>query len=791
LEKKWIYRESEELDPQVVKLAGGSFLAQLLSLRGIKTFDEAQEFLKPENTKLVDPYAFSDMKKAVDRIEDAVVSGEHIVIYGDFDADGVTSTALLIKTFEKIGANFSYYIPNRASESHGLNTQALVGLVSKRKVKLLITVDCGVSDVKEVAFLKSFGVDVIITDHHEAPDTLPEAFAIINPRAENALDEGLESAGIRKLCQLSGVGVAFKLAGAVLKRFKEEDFCDNLIPLVAVGAIADVVPILGENRYYVAKGLKLIEEGVNKGVKALLASCYFSGKPNSETIAFMVAPRINASGRLDTVESALTLLISEDDEEIKATTKKLNAFNVRRQELCDEIFEEALELVSPDDEAIVLMRDDWHVGVIGIVASKLVERFNKPAFLMCKDEEKNLAKCSIRSIEQVNVYDILNENSRFFEGFGGHAMAGGFAFDMDKYSFDEVKASLLASVKEACENVDLTPVVYVDAKMQWKEVNYGLVKALSKLEPFGEGNPPPLFSLEGLNFAQQRTLGQNGAHLKFFAQVNNFEFECVMWNKSALPYELNTCVDIVFTPKINDYNGRSTVQLEVCDIKGVAKRSTPADKISDVNPCAVRVYDHRKREDVFGNLSDYLENSGVDAVIFAQSREALEILSGWEALKDRIVGIETLRGAQVLIMFEYPNDEKALRNVVSKVGAGSVHLMRSLSENFGAEELIGRIAGMLKYACGKNDGQFDRARFCAFLNINDEMLNGAIKTLVELGVIELVKEDKVRFLKGVATDVLIKNAEFKEFCALKNKADEFKKQILGIDVKSFIKLYAS
>lgn len=779
MEKKWIYKKSETVDPQVVELAGDSFLAQLLAARGINTYQSAYEFFNPEKTKLIDPYAFSGMKDAVDRIEDAIVRGEHIVIYGDFDADGVTSTAVLIKTFEKIGANFSYYIPDRAEESHGMNTGALVSLVSKRKAKLVITVDCGVSNVEEAAFLKSFKVDTIITDHHEAPDNLPEVLAIINPRAMNALDEKLSSHEIQKLCQLSGVGIAFKLASALLERFKQTDYTQNLIPLVALGAVADVVPILGENRYFVAKGIKLIEQGVNKGIKALLASCSNNPKVTSETIAFMIAPRINASGRLATVDSALQLLTSEDDEQIKKAVDDLNSLNSKRQDLCDKIFNEALMLVNPEDDAIVLMKDDWHVGVIGIVASKLTERFNKPVFLMCKDEQRNLAKCSCRSIEQINIYDIISVNSDFFEVFGGHAMAGGFLFDLEKYSFEQVKDALISCVKEASEGLDLTKGVLVDAELSPADINIKLVETLEKLDPFGEGNPPPLFCARGLNLKQYKTMGQNGAHLKFFAQKNNLEFECIMWNASELPFVLGSEIDIVFAPRINNFNGKTSLQLEVCDIKG---KTTPCGQ-------SVKIYDHRKRDNVFGNLSDYLLKTDATAVIYAQNRDAVDILSRYEILKNKIVNQASLKPADILIMFDYPSDAETLRAVISKVKPKNIHLMKDLSKKHDFSKLMANLAGMLKFVHNKNSGKLEKDRICAALGIDCKFFEEALKILSEVGSIQILDNDKISFVKGFNMDNLKACPHFNDFFELKNKTDKFKDEILGLDAQSFLKTY--
>ena len=292
------------------------------------------------------PNAFCDMPKAVDRIVKAIDEKENILIYGDFDADGVTSTSVLMKTFAYLGAEVDYYIPDREAEGHGLNTKALVQLLTKKKPKLIITVDNGISSVEEVKFINSFGRDVIITDHHEAPDELPPALAIINPKAMNALDDKLTTAQLESMTSLAGVGVAFKLAQGVLERFNKLDFSYEIMPFVTVGTIADLVPLIGENRYFVTKGLELIAAGKHYGLKRMLdvAGVGTDNGLTAEQVAFTIAPRINASGRIDTVDAAVKVMISENKQEIEMAIISLENFNKLRQQMCSDTFAEADEI---------------------------------------------------------------------------------------------------------------------------------------------------------------------------------------------------------------------------------------------------------------------------------------------------------------------------------------------------------------------------------------------------------------------------------------------------------------
>ena len=349
---KWIIKSSKD-DRKPL-------LDRLLEIRGLTKRTEIDEFLNPLEMKLSDPTAFSDMEKAVERISTAIEKGEKILIYGDFDADGITSTSILLKTLTHLGANVDYFIPDRDADGHGLNKKRLVKLLTQ-KIKLVITVDCGISNVDEVAFLKSFKVDCILTDHHEAPEVLPEAYAIINPKAPNSLQEDLPLKKIEHLTALAGCGVAFKLAQALLIHYEKTDYIPTLIPFVALGTIADIVPLIGENRYFVQRGLDLISQGKHYGLKRLLEqSGYSLENLTSEKIAFTVAPRINACGRLDDVKAALNILISENKQEIEMSIIEVNNFNKVRQDLCQSTFLQACEMLgNSKDSAIVLFNKDY------------------------------------------------------------------------------------------------------------------------------------------------------------------------------------------------------------------------------------------------------------------------------------------------------------------------------------------------------------------------------------------------------------------------------------------------
>ena len=511
IKKEWKINSNSSTKP---------LIERLLTVRGIGT-KEAADFLNPMGMTLLHPNVFTDMPKAVDRIVSAIDNKEKILIYGDFDADGVTSTSLLVKTLRYLGADVEYYIPTRELDGHGLNTKALVKLMVSVKPKLIITVDCGISNIEEVNFINSFKKEIIITDHHESGESLPEAFAIINPKAQNSLNENLSTKEIKYMTALAGVGVAFKLAQGILERYEKLEFSSEILPYVAVGTVADIVPLIGENRYYVLKGLDIISKGKHYGLKRVLESAGYNNIEDgitSEQIAFGVAPRINACGRLDSVQDAVNVMISDNKQEIELSVMALENFNKIRQELCNQIFEESDKMASKcRDNIIVLYKQDWHIGIIGIVASKLVEKYGKPTFLMTYSEETNQIRCSARGVEgceELNLYEIISNISEKLDGFGGHALAAGLYFNPEKSSFESVKKALIESYNTMMNNKKTVPVLEIDVEIKPEEITEDLVKDISRLEPFGASNPAPVFAVCDFKLNDKKLMGSNKEHLR-------------------------------------------------------------------------------------------------------------------------------------------------------------------------------------------------------------------------------------------------------------------------------------
>lgn len=730
--KEWIYNKNAKEEAALTK--------RLLLSRGLTEPDEIEEFLNPLEMKLTSPYDFVDMQKAVDRIIKAIVNREKIVVYGDFDADGVTSTSLLMKTLNHLEANVDYFIPHREREGHGLDSAALVRIITAKKPKLIITVDNGISNVKEVAFLKSFGVDTIITDHHEAKDDVPAALAIINPKAPNALSETIPARKIKELTYLAGVGVAFKLAQALLEKFDKVEFALKILPLVAVGTVADLVPLLGENRCFVKRGLELVTN--HQGLRELLSSAGYSlEKPvTSEIVAFGIAPRLNASGRLESVDSAMKLLLSDNPTEIQFAVQTLNEFNSIRQTLCADIFAQADEMWQKEgakNPAVVLFHPEWHIGIIGIVASKFVEKYHKPAFLMTYSEETQQYRCSARGVKGLNIFDILNESAEVFDGFGGHELAGGCSFSKEKVSFEAVKSAINKTVKTMLNGEELKPFVEVDLKLAPADITEQLIDDLEIFEPFGASNPNPVFAVENLVVKEKKLMGQDKSHLKLICEAGGQELTCIWWQKGDLTLETGDRLDVLFHPNLNEFNGNKYLQLILQDAHSDAIQY---EKDAEPTP-DLKVFDHRRKTNILPMVDDYVKNSKLNIKVFAESKSVIDSLRPFTALSERVFNRNSIETCDAIMFFDYPADKQALCDILEKTSATSIHLMKYEVKHFSQEEFLQTSFKMLKYAVNYNNGVVELYKFASFLGKSNEVLELLFSVFVEIGLIKVLSQN--------------------------------------------------
>ncbi len=785
MRKEWIVSKIE-------KPSSASLVEKLLASRGITKPNEIKEFLNPLETKLTPPSVFSNMLKAVERIANAIDNQENILIYGDFDADGVTSTALLLRTFCEIGANVCHFIPDREKDGHGLNSKALVKLMASNKPKVIVTCDCATSDVEQIKFLNSFKIDVIITDHHEAPDELPNAFAIINPKAPNALDEKLKAKEIEHLASLAGVGVAFKLAQALLDYYNKMEFIYDILPYVAVGTISDVVPLIGENRYFVAKGLQLISSERHFGLKRLLESAGYTLEQGitSEQIAFGVAPRINASGRLDTVEDALKVLISDNKQEIEMAIISLNNFNKVRQELCENIFLEADEMLKNqgnNDNAIVLFNPKWHIGIIGIVASKLVEKYYKPTFLMTYSEETKQIRCSSRSVEGVNIYDVLTANADLFDGYGGHAMAGGLAFSAEKVTFEDVKKGINTTINEMLAGQNLSPIQKIDLVLEPNDIDGNLISDIERLQPFGAANPNPVFVLNNLTLLQKKLMGSNKNHLKLIVEdTQHNTYDCIWWSKGDVSLVSGDRLDIAFCPQINTFNGATNIQFILQDVH--------ADNLQDeevpppTNSSGIKIYDHRKKTGIFTSVEDYVKTSNLNISVFAEEKAVLDKLKSYKALNERVFNRHSMKNSDVVMFFDYPPTQEIFDEIIQKTSPKFLHFMNYEVKKINEKEFLKTFSGMLKFSYNNKNGKFDLERSASFLAQTKETVIELLRVFEEC---EMIKgsnngvDYKIDVLASIEISKALHTPSYKEFLSEIRITQEYKESLQEAELNNF------
>mgnify|MGYP004620787593 FL=1 len=558
MNKKWqIYQVDEkQIDEIQSKYKLNKLLATILANRGIIEDEQINKFLKPTRNDFYNPYEMPDMEIAVNRIIKAIDNKEKIIIYGDYDVDGITSVTVLKSFLEERGIKVTEYIPNRLNEGYGLNKKAVKDIVEAGN-ELMITVDCGISAVEEVEYANELGIEIIITDHHEPGNTLPSALAVVDAKRKDN----------KYLCRnLAGVGVVFKLIQAIsMKLGLEEKEYLKYLDIVCIGTISDIVPLTDENRVIVKLGLKLVEQTRNLGLREILKASGYT-KIDSNAISFGVAPRINACGRMGHQEEALKLFLSKEIEEVRELTQKLNEYNKLRQDIEKNIYDEALKQIENQNLAerntIVLMGKGWHHGVIGIVSSKITELYFKPSILLC--EEGDIGKGSGRSIPGFDLYESLSECSDSIEKFGGHSMAVGINVKTNK--LDEFKEKLEEIAIE--KNIgEIVPILKIDAQVNLDEINKETINGLKELEPYGEANKMPVFALKNLKIDSIRALSE-GKHLKLTLKDNKNIINAIgfFMGNLANEYKIGDKVDVVGNLEINTFNGVDNIQINLKDI---------------------------------------------------------------------------------------------------------------------------------------------------------------------------------------------------------------------------------
>ena len=563
----WKLKEKSEIqDIDLPKLH--PIVLQILKSRGYNNSEKINNFLCPDYKKgLFDPFLFSDMEKAVSRIKEAKKNNELVIIFGDYDADGVTASAILKETLDNIGIKSVVYIPDRKLEGYGMNLSA-IDEFKKQNAKLIITVDCGITNNKEVTKANECGIDVIITDHHHIPVEIPKALAVINPHRK---DSGYP------FPDLAGVGVAFKLVEALNRKFFSEksEQLKWLLDLVSIGTVADCVPLTGENRIIVKFGLIVLSKTRRAGLSELFQVARLqideNNSPDAHKISFQIAPRINAAGRMDHANTAFNLLKENDQAIARELALELEANNQARQKATDQIVNEVSRLAEnmfKDKKLIFAVGEHFPIGLAGLASGKIADKFNKPTAILNKGEKSSTG--SFRSIPQVNIIEVIEKCSDLLLKFGGHSQAAGITIKNENLNafFEKMNGIIEKELKDK----DITPIIEIDAEIFPKDLDFELVEELQKFEPFGEGNREPIFLMKNLLVEDLRKVGNGEKHLKLLLKAQDGTpkiFEAIGFNMTNgfSHLKVGDKADFVFTICEDNWNGNRKLQLKLIDLK--------------------------------------------------------------------------------------------------------------------------------------------------------------------------------------------------------------------------------
>lgn len=561
--KRWTFSEkySEEAAQCIARETGLPLLpSRVLAARGVTDRESAERFLSRSPKELFDPLLLPDMAKAVAIIHDALEKGEKIAVYGDYDVDGVTSTCIMIKYLRAQGADCTYYIPDRLNEGYGLSACAIRKLADQG-IKLIITVDTGITAVDEVRYAHELGLRIIVTDHHECKDAIPSADAVVNPKRPDSQ---------YPFKDLAGVGVAFKVVCALAGPDRFDEVLCDYSPLTALGTVADLMPLISENRAIASFGMKMLEADLSPGYIALARHCELDEhkRTSAISISYVIAPRINAAGRFGCAEKSVELFLTDDPVQADILAGELCALNRQRQSMENDIRDEAMEKIAKEcdienDRAIVLWNEHWHHGIIGVVTSKLADTLGKPVILLCVEGDE--ARGSGRSVEGFNLFAALQANAEYILKFGGHELASGLTLKTE--NLEAFRRAFLAYADRELRPEACIPTMNVDCEACPNDFTLDSVEALSVLEPFGMANPQPLFCLRDLRVVCISSIG-NDRHTRLILASGPMRFDAVHFGACACdaPYIKGSAVDILFCADINMFRGRS-VQLIIRDIR--------------------------------------------------------------------------------------------------------------------------------------------------------------------------------------------------------------------------------
>ncbi|MHB8170827.1 MAG: single-stranded-DNA-specific exonuclease RecJ [Thermincolia bacterium] len=691
------------------EVGGNRLLAEILCQRGLITAEEARVFLNPGHYKPSSPWDFPGMEQAVALILAALERRDYFCVYGDYDVDGITSTTLLVNLFRGLGAKVTFHVPDRFKEGYGMNEEVIRRL-AQEGVKFLVTCDCGISNVREVALARELGMTVVVTDHHLLPPRLPEADAIINPQF---LPEG-HPAG-----HIPGVGVAYFLARAVLSWLGRAEEADDYLDLVALGVVGDVVPLRHENRYLLQKGLPRLIATTRPGLVALLeVSGVVRNLLTEEEIGFQLVPRLNASGRIASARLGVELLLVEDEGEAVRLAKAIDNLNKKRREIGEKMQGEALAMVGQmgTPRPLVLYQPHWHHGIIGIAAGRLCESYGVPAALMSLKDDGQTITGSARSIEGIHVFAALQKCSQFLNKFGGHAGAAGFSLHRDNLT--AFTHSLEQVLAEELQKMGGAQTITADYCLPLNQVSLEVFHDLRKLAPFGEANPAPLLYCPGVRVLNKRTTSGE-KHLQLVLGHGEASHRAVWWWGGGA--DVDEEVDLLYTMGLNRWKGRESLQLVVNHLQPVD--GGLLEKVREVDRRELVLEDWRNWAQLGRRLPEFPE-----AVYFY---EGLGQSPGMTGVDRNGVG-----AARVLVLLSFPADLRLFRELILLSGTRKVVLAFSQREIKSGEEFIRNLAGLVKYAVSQG-GRVALSQLAALTNELEYTVVTGLLYLQKRGLIEI------------------------------------------------------
>jgi single-stranded-DNA-specific exonuclease len=714
--KKWTTPSDVVTPPELAAgLDGHPLLPELLARRGITDLEAAQRFLDPDAYQPAPPHELPDMDKAVERIEQAIQGQESICVWGDFDVDGQTSTALLVSALHKLGAVVDYYIPHRQNEGHGIHIPRLKSLIDAG-ASLLLTCDTGITEHAAVDYANSRGVDVIITDHHQLPQTLPRARAAVNPQR---LPEG------HPLRTLPGVGCAYKVVEALYDSARRSDELPQFLDLVALGIVADVAELTGDTRYLLQRGLQALRNTNRLGLKLIMERAKLVPEQLNEShIGFALGPRLNALGRIDDANAAVELLTTGDQEEASILANRLEGLNAQRRLESDQIYQAAQQQIERDptlldDSVLLLSHDTWQSGVVGIVANRLVEQYNRPVILLVTPPDE-LAHGSARSVAGCDITAAIAAQSELLNGYGGHTMAAGLSLMPE--NIPAFRRAISRTVSDMLAGVDTTPTLNIETYVALGDLSLDLVDSLERMAPFGPGNPFPVLVAHCLTYKSHHFIGSSGDHLRLTVEDESGKTHEVIWWQADSDNLPRGRFDLAYTVRANDYQGKRELQIEYVDAHPLEEEPLEFSQRATVN-----IVDYRQQDDKLALLTE-LE----DVVIWSEG----EAPPGVDGLKRH-----ELRPAPALAIWTTPPGLDELRQALQAVNPATVYLFGVNPGSDTTRTFLERLGGLVKFALNNYNGEIDPSVLAATTAHREATIRAGLSWLAARRQIAIISDN--------------------------------------------------